>query len=124
MIYKKYRSKARREKALARVAQREVSADGIERRKSKLTGEELEFCVTPEAKRLRRIEVWLNADSMCQKCCKWLGGPGDDWHWHHKKFRSQGGDDSLSNAQALCPKCHDQKHGIQTSVRRTMRTTI
>lgn len=30
------------------------------------------------------------------------------WHAHHKTAVSSGGDDSLSNCQALCIPCHEQ----------------
>jgi 5-methylcytosine-specific restriction protein A len=29
---------------------------------------------------------------------------------HHKKFLTDGGDDVVENAEALCPNCHRQKH--------------
>lgn len=96
--------------AAKKLAERPQPADGIERRKSKLTGEELEFCVTPEAKAKRRITILVLAAWMCQKCGWDL--IGDNWHWHHKKFRSQGGDDSLKNALALCVSCHAKEHGV------------
>lgn len=29
---------------------------------------------------------------------------------HHKIFLSQGGGDTVENAEALCPNCHREKH--------------
>ena len=29
---------------------------------------------------------------------------------HHKIFLSQGGNDTVENAEALCPNCHREKH--------------
>jgi hypothetical protein len=100
--------------AAKRVAERPQPADGIRFKRSKVTGEMLEFCVTPEAKHLRRIEVWEQAKGDCQGCGHGVGDPEDSgYHWHHRKHRSQGGDDSLANAQCLCRRCYALVHGIR-----------
>lgn len=97
---------------------RELPENGIRFRRSKATGEMQEFCVTPEAMRARRLEIWMSAKGNCELCAHSLGDPEESpWHWHHKKFRSQGGDDSLGNAQALCIRCHDLLHRPKAIVR-------
>lgn len=118
---KRLRTRQRRKKAKAkgmRIGTRtgKELVDGIEYKRSKLTGEWLEFCRTPEAKGLRRLEVWQQAKGDCQGCGHSLGDPEDStWEWHHAKFKSQQGDDSLSNAQALCRSCHRLAHGIKVT---------
>lgn len=42
----------------------------------------------------------------CQKC-----GVLKDLQAHHRKHRSQLGDDSLSNLVTLCAYCHMEEHG-------------
>lgn len=114
---KSARTRARKKnplRAAKLVAKREVPADGVKFRRSKVTGEMQEFCVTPEAKHLRRLEVWTQAKGDCQGCGHGVGDPEDSgYHWHHRIHRSQGGDDSLKNGQCLCRRCHALVHGIK-----------
>jgi 5-methylcytosine-specific restriction endonuclease McrA len=46
---------------------------------------------------------------MGNRCCRY-----DPWRGaiHHRKKRSQGGEDTLDNLEYLCGGCHDQEHGI------------
>lgn len=92
-------------------------ADGIERRRSKVTGEMQEFCRTPEAKSRRREEIYLAFKQRCGLCAKDLHP--DRWEWHHVKHKSQGGDDSVANGMPLCKypqsieggiSCHELVH--------------
>lgn len=34
----------------------------------------------------------------------------DAFEWHHRKLRSQGGDDTITNSLALCHHCHEWAH--------------
>ncbi len=49
-------------------------------------------------------------DGLCQNCHKQSDFRGIAKH--HKQFRSDGGDDSNSNIEWLCGKCHSLRHGI------------
>ncbi|CCE22492.1 HNH endonuclease [Methylotuvimicrobium alcaliphilum] len=60
-------------------------------------------------------EVLIRAKGKCESC----GKPApfkrrkDDKPYlevHHKVFLSNGGDDTVENAEALCPNCHKEKH--------------
>ena len=43
-------------------------------------------------------------------CCILCGrGAG---HVHHIVFRSQGGEDKMSNLVTLCERCHQEAHGV------------
>lgn len=54
-------------------------------------------------KELREI-VYQRCKGYCEKC----GLPlGNDWALHHRKLRSRGGEDSVSNFLALHHKCHN-----------------
>jgi len=60
----------------------------------------------PDALRRFRLE---HAGEPCEACEL---RPGI--HAHHRKFRSQLGDDHESNLSWLCGSCHDQAHGIRS----------
>lgn len=49
------------------------------------------------------------------------GCPGrvdrDVFEWHHRKLRSQGGDDTIENSLALCPACHGWVHRNPTAAK-------
>ena len=62
----------------------------------------------PELLRHFRLEM---AGEPCERCEL---RPGI--HVHHRKFRSQGGDDLESNLLWLCGTCHDEVHGIHRVV--------
>ena len=68
-------------------------------------------------------------DWRCQKC-----GAVKDLQVHHRKHRSQLGDDSLANLVTLCAYCHMEEHGqlsyskaamrqIRTRAQRRVRTS-
>ncbi len=82
--------------------------DGIERRVSKITGDVQEFCRTRAARDRRRSEIWEAAGRRCEcrRCSCRTPLMLKMMHWHHKKHRSLGGDDSLANGAALCAHCH------------------
>ncbi len=50
-------------------------------------------------------------DGRCEKCHKLPDFRG--LQKHHKRFRSQGGNDGRENLIWLCGKCHDKEHGIK-----------
>src|SRR3989344_3430393 len=41
----------------------------------------------------------------CEKC-----GSNSELEWHHRKYWSEGGDDSFENLQVLCKSCHFSMH--------------
>lgn len=55
-----------------------------------------------------REAVFARAGGLCELCGERLQ-PG--WEWHHRKRRSAGGLDSVSNGVALHPLCHRRVHG-------------
>lgn len=59
-------------------------------------------------------EVLVRANGICE-CCKkeapFYKSDGTPFlEVHHIKFLSEDGDDSVENAEALCPNCHREKH--------------
>ena len=51
-----------------------------------------------------RALVWARARGYCEKC----GGQlPDSWALHHRKLRSRGGKDEISNLLALHHECHN-----------------
>ena len=54
-----------------------------------------------------RAAVSIRSDGRCERCKGVL-----DWGWecHHRKLRSQGGRDELSNLLALHSSCHRDAH--------------
>jgi hypothetical protein len=55
-----------------------------------------------------RDAVYARAGGCCELCGERLQ-PG--WEWHHRKRRSQGGADHVSNGVALHGLCHKRVHG-------------
>jgi len=58
-------------------------------------------------------EVWAavyRRDRRCVRC----GGEG--WQVHHRKLRSQGGQDVLPNLILMCRACHDTVHSRRAEV--------
>jgi 5-methylcytosine-specific restriction protein A len=60
-------------------------------------------------------EVLTRANGVCE-CCKQRApfsraSDGSPYlEVHHKIFLSDGGEDTVGNAEALCPNCHRKKH--------------
>jgi 5-methylcytosine-specific restriction endonuclease McrA len=52
-----------------------------------------------------RLEVLQRDNWRCQNC-----GRRENLEVHHKKMRSQGGDDSELNLITLCSTCHERVH--------------
>ena len=82
------------------------------------------FCTTtgkeflgPKDWETLRIDVFVRDNHRCVKCGRvvpMLGDLGVRGECDHIIKRSQGGDDSLTNLQLLCPTCHrgpKGKHG-------------
>jgi hypothetical protein len=70
-----------------------------------------EFCRTESAKRARRWELFERAKGHCERCglrvnFNYPSSWKNSMHWHHKKLRSRGGDDSMANGECLCRDCH------------------
>lgn len=57
----------------------------------------------------RRSEVYAKFHNHCAGCQKWVAWETENT-MDHIASRGQLGDDSLSNLQLLCPKCHISKH--------------
>jgi 5-methylcytosine-specific restriction enzyme A len=60
-------------------------------------------------------EVLLRANGVCEECgqkAPFIRKKDNTPYLevHHKKQLSEGGDDSIDNAIALCPNCHREKH--------------
>ena len=55
-------------------------------------------------KEVRKL-VWKRSKGYCEKCG--LSINGVDWAFHHRKLKSQGGKDSVSNGLALHNSCHN-----------------
>lgn len=55
--------------------------------------------------------LWVERRGKCEKCLKSL--PREYAEFHHKKFRSQGGEDTEENLIMLCGDCHKAAHGIK-----------
>jgi len=56
---------------------------------------------------LREV-VKSRSSGYCEKCGKPLG---ESWALHHRKLRSRGGEDSLTNFVALHHECHNLGNG-------------
>jgi len=78
-------------------------------------------CVRPKRPRLRldaalyeqlRNQVLSRDGWRCQAC-----GSMSHLEVHHRKFRSQSGDDSEQNLITLCAKCHGDIHRSQHGIR-------
>jgi len=54
-------------------------------------------------------EAVLERDVYCQGC----GGVGTDFH--HRVFKSHGGDDTMGNLILMCRACHMKCHGINVA---------
>ena len=51
-----------------------------------------------------RALVWSRARGYCEKCG---GSLGESWALHHRKLRSRGGGDDVTNFLALHHECHN-----------------
>ena len=51
-----------------------------------------------------RAAVWLRCNGYCERCGIPLAA---DWALHHRKLRSQGGKDEITNLVALHHHCHN-----------------
>lgn len=56
-------------------------------------------------KRELREQVWARCNGYCEKCGKPMRE--DDFAVHHRRLRSQGGQDVVENLLALHHKCHN-----------------
>ncbi len=55
-----------------------------------------------------REAVWARCGGLCELCGDRLNPAS--WHAHHRKLRSRGGEDSVTNLAGLHPRCHDRAH--------------
>ena len=56
-----------------------------------------------------RVSEWGKRGCCCERCHKYLdikGGLERGPHFHHKKTRGAGGDDTPENLEMLCWHCH------------------
>jgi hypothetical protein len=56
-------------------------------------------------------EAWLRAEGHCEGCGQPMGGRRPEYD--HDKPAELGGDSSLENCKALCPKCHRAKTAFE-----------
>ena len=56
-----------------------------------------------------RERVFERANNYCEKCLI-----AQATEMHEKKIRSLGGEYSMENCWALCPRCHDAEHADRT----------
>ena len=57
---------------------------------------------------MKQLHLELEGEP-CEGPC---GGLRRGRHLHHKRHRSQSGDDVRENLEWLCPPCHDEAHGL------------
>jgi len=57
----------------------------------------------------RKYLVWERQNGKCAKCGQWVEHY-EGLQTHHKKYRGNGGDNSLDNLQDLCTECHEKHH--------------
>jgi len=57
-----------------------------------------------------REQVFERADGQCERCARPINS--QTAHLHEVRPRGQGGEVSVANGQALCPKCHLGKAGV------------
>jgi hypothetical protein len=80
----------------------------------KVLGPNYERCMTDEAKRKRREEVYELAGGLCQKKINGMIHGIEvglsEGHLHHKRKRSLGRNDHPSNLEWDCPECHIRYH--------------
>lgn len=65
------------------------------------------------AQRAKNMAKWKRAHPVPAVCP--LCGHPPDWRGmavHHRRHRSQGGDESEDNLTWACGPCHDEEHGI------------
>lgn len=55
----------------------------------------------------QRRELFVSAGGKCSSCAVDLP---DDWEAHHKDAHSDGGSTEQDNGEALCPRCHRDRH--------------
>jgi RNA-directed DNA polymerase len=59
--------------------------------------------------RRQLLYLWKQQDGVCPVCRQKLAVL-DEWHNHHKIWRSRGGSDAADNRVLLHPTCHMQAH--------------
>ena len=67
----------------------------------------------PVGKRRRERARLPEKTGRCEVCGSW----GEETHWHHISFRSQGGTDEADNLIEVCWRCHGQIHSGRISRR-------
>ena len=51
-----------------------------------------------------RAQLWLRCNGYCERCGESLG---NSWAMHHRKLKSRGGKDEITNVLALSHACHN-----------------
>lgn len=51
-----------------------------------------------------RTRLWLRCNGYCERCGEALG---NSWAMHHRKLKSRGGKDEITNVLALSHACHN-----------------
>jgi hypothetical protein len=64
-----------------------------------------------------RAELWERSAGVCEACGYWMHR--EEMQAHHRKLRSQGGLDDLTNLLAVHPSCHTGPHGIHMNPARS-----
>jgi 5-methylcytosine-specific restriction endonuclease McrA len=68
----------------------------------------LRINLMPKEKTLLRDKIYRKQHQCCDICFKWFKYNMLDMH--HRKLRSQGGDDSEENCILVCRGCHNDIH--------------
>jgi RNA-directed DNA polymerase len=63
-----------------------------------------------QGKYSRVEELWKVQEGRCLRCGHSLRLKDDDWHIHHRVWRSHGGGDTIDNQELLHANCHRQLH--------------
>ena len=57
-----------------------------------------------------RWNLFIAVGGVCERCGNWISW--NSMHMHERVPRGKGGEQSLSNSQALCGSCHIGKSGV------------
>ena len=106
------------DKATAHSLNDEQRKDRLSKKENKLPETEVKPVKIYKRDADVRAEALKNANGICAKCNKEAPFKREDGalkgqpylEVHHKRWLSEGGEDTTENAVALCPNCHQEEH--------------